>query len=60
MVERKLGANASLVVNCENIFDERQSRREPLFDGNIAQPIFRNLYMPIDGRVVNVALRVKL
>ena len=60
MVERKLGANASIVVNCENIFDERQSRREPLFDGSIAQPIFRNLYMPIDGRVVNVALRVKL
>lgn len=60
MIERKLGENASLVLNGENLLDVRQSRLESLFTGSIRQPLFKGLYMPIDGRVINVALRVKL
>lgn len=60
MVERKFGHHVSLVLNCENLFDARQSRRESLFTGDIRNPNFKSIYMPIDGRVVNLALRLKL
>lgn len=60
MIERKFGTKASLVLNCENLLDARQSRYETLFTGTITQPVFKSLYMPIDGRVINLSLRVKL
>ena len=60
MIERKLGDKVSLVLNTENLLDVRQSRRESSFTGSIQQPTFKNLYMPVDGRIVNLAVRVKL
>ena len=60
MVERKLGEHASIVLNGENLLDVRQSKLESLYTGSVRQPTFKGLYMPIDGRVVNLALRIKL
>lgn len=60
MIERKFGKNISLVANCENLFDYRQSRKELIVSGSHSSPNFAALWGPIDGRVVNVALRVKL
>ena len=60
MIERKFSKNVSVVLNAENLLDERQSRRETLFTGSPQRPDFKALYMPIDGRVVNLALRIKL
>ncbi|QMU27466.1 TonB-dependent receptor [Adhaeribacter radiodurans] len=59
MIEKKFGSN-SLVVNCENIFDVRQSKYEPLVEGTITTPVFRPLWMPVEGRVVNVSLKILL
>ncbi len=60
MVERKFGPKISLVLNGENWFDFRQSKTEKLFTGTTQNPDFVNLWGPIDGRVINLALRVKL
>ncbi len=60
MVERKFGDHLSFVLNCENINDFRQSRYESLYTGSITNPVFKQLWAPIDGRVVNLAMRVKL
>lgn len=57
MVERKLGHKVSLVLNCENLLDYRQSRHEALYTGTITNPSFKPLWAPIDGRVVNLSLR---
>ncbi len=57
MIERKFGPKLSLVLNCENLLDERQSRYESLFTGSIKNPDYKPLWAPIDGRVVNMALR---
>ncbi len=57
MTERKLGKKWSLVLNCENLFDERQSRYERIFTGSISNPSFKPLWAPIDGRAINLALR---
>lgn len=60
LLERKFGKSTSLVMNCENLFDYRQSRVESLYSGSTAAPVFRSLWAPIDGRIVNLALRWKL
>jgi outer membrane receptor for ferrienterochelin and colicins len=57
MAEKKLGPKWSLVLNCENLLDERQSRYEKLFTGSIQNPVYKPLWAPIDGRVINLSLR---
>jgi outer membrane receptor for ferrienterochelin and colicins len=57
MIERKIGTKWSIVLNCENLFDARQSRYEALYTGPIFDPHFNTLWAPIDGRVVNLCLR---
>ncbi|HYC28007.1 MAG TPA: TonB-dependent receptor, partial [Chitinophagaceae bacterium] len=59
MIERKLGKAFSVVLNCENLLDERQSRHEALYTGPVSNPVFKPLWAPIDGRVVNVSVRWK-
>lgn len=60
MIERKFGKKVSLVLNSENIFNFKQSTSEALFTGTIQNPNFVNLWGPIDGRITNLALRVKI
>lgn len=57
MVERKFGQKVSLVLNCENLLDYRQSRHETLYIGAITDPTFKPLWAPIDGRVANLSVR---
>ena len=57
MIEKKFGPKWSLVLNCENLFDEKQSNYESLYTGSVSDPTFNPLWAPIDGRVVNLALR---
>jgi outer membrane receptor for ferrienterochelin and colicins len=59
MVERKF-KHFSLVLNGENLADFRQSRSETLYDGTKTNPAFRALWAPIDGRVVNMSLKINL
>lgn len=60
MVAKQLGKQVSLVLNCENLLDYRQSRVEALYSGSVRDPRFQPLWAPIDGRVVNLSLRLKL
>lgn len=38
----------------------RQPKYESLFTGTITNPSFKFLWAPIDGRVVNLAVRFKI
>ncbi len=60
MVERKFGDKISVVLNGENLLDYRQSKYESLYTGTITNPIFKPLWAPIDGRVINLAVRLKI
>jgi len=60
LIERKFGKHVSVVLNGENLLDYRQSKKEPLFTGSITNPSFVPLWAPIDGRVINLAVRLKL
>lgn len=50
----------SFVLNCENLLDYRQTRKESIVIPPYTNPTFRQLWAPIDGRVVNVSVRIKL
>jgi len=60
LIQRKLGTHINIVLNGENLLDFRQSRKEALFTGPLANPQFVPLWAPIDGIVINLAVRVKL
>jgi outer membrane receptor for ferrienterochelin and colicins len=48
----------SLVLNCENIFDYRQTKKESIVYGSVSNPSFKQLWAPVDGRVVNLSARI--
>lgn len=50
--------NISLVLNCENLFDFRQTREENIVYGNISNPAFKQIWAPIDGRVINLSAKI--
>lgn len=60
LVAQKHFERLTIVVNCENITDQRQTRFENIVIPPISQPSFRQVYAPLDGRVFNIALRIKL
>jgi outer membrane receptor for ferrienterochelin and colicins len=57
LVEKKFAKHFTAVLNCENLLDYRQSKIEPLYTGSISAPDFKTLWAPIDGRVVNLAVK---
>lgn len=60
MMRYSFNKHWSVVLNCENLLDFRQSKKEPLFTGSLLNPQFVPLWAPIDGRVANISVRWKL
>lgn len=50
----------TLVLNGENITDTRQTRWEPTVSGSLARPVYAPLWAPIDGRVINLSMMLRL
>jgi len=46
----------TLVLNGENLLDYRQTRRERVVLPPYGNPVFRELWAPVEGRVVNLSL----
>ena len=46
----------TFVLNGENLLDYRQTRREAVVRAPFDNPVFRELWAPVDGRVVNLSL----
>jgi iron complex outermembrane receptor protein/outer membrane receptor for ferrienterochelin and colicins len=59
MAQIKIQKHIDIVVNCENLFDYRQSKSEKLFSGSITNPSFNPLWAPIDGRAFNFCMKYK-
>ena len=49
-----------MVVNVENILDNRQSKTEGLYSGSGTNPEFKKNWAPIDGSAFNVCLKFQL
>ncbi len=56
----KIIKNVSLFINFENLTDTRQTRFDTIYSGTITHPVFRDVYAPLDGFVVNGGLKLRL
>ncbi|MDR3193762.1 MAG: TonB-dependent receptor [Tannerella sp.] len=59
MVER-IWEHFSLYANFENFTDTRQTRFGSIYSGSMTSPVFKDIYAPLDGFVVNIGLKLKL
>jgi iron complex outermembrane receptor protein len=50
----------SVFINFENIFDTRQTKFDTIYTGSITNPVFRDIYAPVDGFVVNGGIKIRL
>lgn len=59
MLERKF-KRGSIVLNCENLLDSRQSKFEPIVEGTTQNPVFKPVWTSLEGRVINLSLKIKI
>jgi outer membrane receptor for ferrienterochelin and colicins len=60
LMAEKLWEKFSLYINFENFTDTRQTRFDTIYTGSITNPVFRDIYAPLDGFVINGGLKLKL
>jgi iron complex outermembrane receptor protein len=60
LMAEKLWEHVSLFINFENFTDTRQTRFDTIYTGTIDNPVFRDIYAPLDGFVVNGGIKIKL
>ena len=58
MVE-KLWEKFSVYINFENFLDTRQTRFGTIYTGTIDNPVFKDIYAPLDGFVVNGGVKLR-
>ena len=59
MIERKF-KGTSIVLNCENLLDTRQSKFETIVIGSVSNPVFKPVWAPLEGRVLNLSVKIAL
>lgn len=60
LVAERLFKNFSLFINFENFGDVRQTRFESIYTGTVTHPIFKDIYAPLEGFIVNGGIKIKL
>jgi len=60
LMGERLWKKFSLFINFENFTDTRQTKFDTIYTGTIDNPVFRDIYAPVDGFVVNGGIKIKL
>ena len=60
LVAEKEWKHFSLYINFENIGNVRQTKFENIYTGTVTNPIFKDIYAPLDGFVMNGGMIIKL
>ncbi|MDR0540618.1 MAG: TonB-dependent receptor, partial [Dysgonamonadaceae bacterium] len=58
MIER-MWEHFSIFANFENFTDTRQTRFGTIYTGSITSPVFKDIYAPLDGFVMNVGIKLR-
>ncbi|MDE6394523.1 MAG: TonB-dependent receptor, partial [Duncaniella sp.] len=58
MIE-KIWEHFSVYANFENFTDRRQTRFDTIYTGSISNPVFRDIYAPLDGFVMNAGVKIR-
>jgi outer membrane receptor for ferrienterochelin and colicins len=59
MIE-KIWDHFSIFVNFENFTDVRQTKFDTIYTGTITNPLFGDIYAPVDGFVLNGGFKIRL
>lgn len=59
MIE-KLWEKFSVFINFENFTNTRQTKFDTIYTGSIDNPVFRDIYAPVEGFVVNGGIKIRL
>jgi outer membrane receptor for ferrienterochelin and colicins len=60
LMAEKIWERFSIFVNFENLTDTRQTRFDTIYTGPVTNPVFRDIYAPVDGFVVNGGIKFRL
>jgi outer membrane receptor for ferrienterochelin and colicins len=59
MIE-KIWERFAVYINFENFTDTRQTKFDTIYTGTIDNPVFKDIYAPVDGFVFNGGVKVRL
>ena len=60
LLVQKMWKSFDVFINAENLTDERQTRWENIYTGSITKPVFKDIYTPLEGAVINLGVKIKL
>jgi outer membrane receptor for ferrienterochelin and colicins len=60
LMAEKIWDRFSVFINFENLTDTRQTKFGAIYTGDITNPVFKDIYAPLDGFVVNGGIKIKL
>lgn len=60
LVAERLWEKFSVFINFENFGDVRQTRFENIYTGSVTNPVFKDIYAPLEGFVVNGGIKLTL
>ncbi len=60
LMGEKVWEKFSLFINFENFTNTRQTRFDTIYTGAISNPVFRDIYAPLEGFVVNGGIKIRL
>jgi iron complex outermembrane receptor protein len=60
LMAERLWERFSIFINFENFSNTRQTRFDTIYTGTIDNPVFRDIYAPVDGFVVNGGIKLRL
>ena len=60
MMEKIFNEDFSVFLNFENFSDTRQTRFGSIYNGSQINPVFSEIYAPLDGFVINGGIKLKL
>lgn len=60
LMAEKFWEKISVFLNFENFTDTRQTRFGPIYTGSVGNPVFGDIYAPLDGFVINGGVKIRL
>ncbi|WP_439696217.1 TonB-dependent receptor plug domain-containing protein [Mucilaginibacter sp. AW1-7] len=60
LMAEKIWERFSLFINFENLTDTRQTKFDAIYIGSITNPVFKDIYAPLDGFVINGGIKIRL
>ena len=55
----KVWKRCTYFLNVENVTDQSQVKWDLIYNGSITNPIFKDIYAPLDGRIINTGVKIK-